>query len=90
MKITRKLVKDILTGIDNTSFDNGRVLCFISFLVYYGMAIASFCTGHPWSALDFSGGIGGMAVGFGINLKLKHATEPKDLQESESNQGLAK
>lgn len=73
---TRKLIKDILTGIDNQSFDNGRVVCLISFLVYYVMAIVGMCMGHPWSAIDFASGIGAMAVGFGINLRLKHNTEP--------------
>lgn len=72
----RKLLKDILTGIDNKSFDNGRVVCLLSFLVYYGIAISGIHSGHPWTAMDFASGIGAMAVGFGINLRLKRKTEP--------------
>lgn len=72
-----KLVKDILTGIDKQSYDSGRVLCFLCYIVYFYMAIISTIHGHPWSAIDFSGGAGAMAVGFGINIKLKSDTEPK-------------
>lgn len=72
-----KIMKDILTGIDNHSYDNGRVVCAISFLVYYIMAISSLCSIHPWTAMDFAGGVGAMAVGFGVNLRLKRHTEPK-------------
>ena len=71
-----KLFNDILTCSDNKTFDNGRVICLLSFLVYYGLAIMSTVHGTPWSPLDFSGGACAMAVGFGINLKLKRRTEP--------------
>lgn len=72
-----KITKDILTGANNRDFDNGRVVCLLSFVVYYSLAIAAIFKGHPWSALDFASGIGGMAVAFGVNLRLKRSTEPK-------------
>lgn len=74
--IIYKAMKDILTGIDNETFDNGRVLCLFSYLVYFGLAIASFFVEHPWGAIDFAGGIGAMGVGFGVHLKLKEGSEP--------------
>ena len=72
-----KLFKDILTGIDNETYDNGRVLCIISFTVYFALAIWSFLVHHGWAPMDFSGGATAMAVGFGVNIKLKSDTEPK-------------
>ncbi len=77
MNMVSKLFKDILTGADNTSFDNGRVMCSLSFIVYFTLAVLNTCNGHPWGALDFAGGVSAIAVGFGINLRLKRPTEPK-------------
>lgn len=71
-----KLLRDILTGADNESYDNGRVVCVLSFLVYFGLAISNTALGHVWSAMDFSSGASAMAIGFGLNLRLKQPTEP--------------
>lgn len=71
-----KLMKDILTGIDNHTFDNGRVIALFSFATYNTMALASFYVMHPWSATDYATGAAAMAVGFGFNLRLKRKTEP--------------
>jgi membrane-associated protease RseP (regulator of RpoE activity) len=72
-----KLFKDILTCANNVDYDIGRVICLVSYLVYFGLSIIDTSLGHSWSAMDFSGGVGTMAVGFGVNFKLKQDTEPK-------------
>lgn len=72
-----KIFKDILTGVNNETYDNGRVLCFISFVVYFTLAIWSMFKGLEWHPVDFAGGAGGMAAGFGVHIKLKSETEPK-------------
>ena len=36
-----KLLKDILTGIDKKTYDNGRVCCLLSYIVYFMMALGS-------------------------------------------------
>jgi hypothetical protein len=72
-----KLLTDIMTGVDNKTFDNGRVLSITSFISYYVLALINILEGHSWSAMEFASGIGAMAVGFGIHLKLKSDTEPK-------------
>lgn len=77
MSAFTKLLKDILTGIDQETYDSGRVLCLCSFLIYFIIAIATTAMGKPWSPIDFSAGIGTMAVGFGINLHMKRLTEPQ-------------
>jgi hypothetical protein len=71
-----KFWRDILTGIDGQTYDNGRVLCFMSYMVYFGLAIAALAIGKPWQPMDFASGVGTMAVGFGVNLHLKKSTEP--------------
>ena len=71
-----KMVKDILTGIDNETYDHGRVLGVLSYIFYYCYAFANLWQGHPWAAIDFASGISAMAVAFGIHLKLKSGTEP--------------
>ena len=71
-----KLIKDILTGKDGETYDSGRVLCLVSFLVYFALAFIGASDGEPWTALNFASGAGTMAVGFGINLKVKQSTEP--------------
>ena len=72
----KKLCCDILTCSDNRTFDNGRVICILSYLMYFILAVLSYATNHPWGAMDFSAGATAMAVGFGINLRLKYKTEP--------------
>jgi hypothetical protein len=74
--LIHKVIKDILTGIDNETFDNGRVLCLLSYVIYFVLALASFYMLHPWGAVDFAAGVGAMGVGFGVNLKLKEGSEP--------------
>lgn len=74
----RKILNDILTGSDNKSYDHGKVLGFISFIFYYALAFASLLEGHAWQAMDFASGVGTMAVGFGVHLKLKNDDPVKD------------
>lgn len=78
--ILQKVIKDILTGIDNKTYDNGRLLCLLSYLIYFMLAIMSFWSSNPWGALDFAGGISAMSVGFGVHLKLKEGSEPDAIQ----------
>jgi hypothetical protein len=72
----KKFIKDILTGIDNETFDHGRVMSLFSFISYVGYAVVNLALSHPWGAMDFAGGLSALAVGFGVHLKLKQDTEP--------------
>ena len=71
-----KVLKDIHTGIDNQTFDHGRIMASLSFIAYFGYAVANLVMSHPWTAVDFAGGVSALAVSFGIHLKLKQGTEP--------------
>lgn len=72
-----KFFKDIMTGIDNETYDSARVLCFMSHIVYFIMAFFSYVIEKPWQPVDFASGVGAMAVGFGIHLYMKKDTEPQ-------------
>jgi len=71
-----KIFRDILTGADNTTYDQGRVLCLLSHIVYYVMAGVGYAIEKPWAPMDFASGIGTMVVAFGVHLYLKKDTEP--------------
>lgn len=75
LMLSKKFITDILTDITGEKFDNGKVLCFLSFVVYFGLAFGNIFISKPWQAMDFAGGIGTMAVGFGVHLNL---TKDKD------------
>lgn len=71
----KKILNDAMTDADNETFDNARVLCFLSFLIYFSMGIGSMFTGDPWGPMDFAGGVTAMAVGFGVNFHLNRAKD---------------
>lgn len=71
-----KFINDVLTGADNKSVDVGRVAFLASYAGFFIFGIVSVCLHHPWTALDYSSGVTAMAVGWGVNLKLKKDTEP--------------
>jgi hypothetical protein len=79
------MLKDILTGIDNETYDNGRIICLLSFIIYFCMALGSIVVDEPWAPMDFASGIGTMAVGFGVNLHLKRYTEPPEKMKDDVN-----
>ena len=72
-----KFIRDILTGVDNETYDHGRVMSLMSFMSYIGYGIGNLIMQHPWSAIDFASGLTALAVGFGVHLKLKSDTEPQ-------------
>ncbi len=76
-------MKDCLTGRDNMTYDASKFLGAIAFICYIALAVYNSYKGTPWSAADISGGISAMAVAFGINLRLKHPTEPEDKKEED-------
>ncbi len=80
MNLIKKIIKDSLTGADNVSYDNGRVLCSVSFIAFFLLSGVSVHYGHFWSPIEFASGVATMAVGFGINLHLKKQTEPGETE----------
>lgn len=71
----KKLVVDLFTGIDNATWDLGRVLLAVGCCVMAGGGVMTIIRG----ALDFvafGGGFGGLLIGGGGLLALKRQTEP--------------
>lgn len=78
-----KIFKHSLTLSDNETFDGSKVLCFVSFVIYFSLAIYDTINSGHWSPIDFAGGLGALAVGFGINLKLTQPPVEKNKEKSE-------
>lgn len=72
-----KLIKDILTGVDNQTYDVGRLLWVLGVLVYLGLSITALVKGQPWEPQSFGIGLGAVLAGGGAALGFKKATEPQ-------------
>lgn len=72
-----KLVKDILTGYDNNTYDSARVLCVLSLIIYFGLSISSYLVHMIFEPIGFASGIATIVVGFGVHIYFKQDTEPK-------------
>lgn len=74
----KKFALDCLTGIDGQSFDLGRVLWVLAFLV--GIALEIYCTVIERTNFDlqqYGIGVGALLVAGGASLNLKAKTEPQ-------------
>lgn len=72
----KKLLKDILTGANNKTFDNGRVLGFIVVMSYLFFTLYDVVMTHTFEYEQFGIGITAIFTGIGFNLKLKETSEP--------------
>lgn len=78
MNILFKIIKDSITSPDNVNFDNGRIICSLSFTIYYILAFYNAYLSHGWTAVEFASGCTAMAVGFGIKLHLTDKSIQKE------------
>lgn len=70
-----KFFKDILTDVDNETFDDSRVMEFFSFVSFHLYGFFNIVVNHPWRAVDYAAGVSALAVAFGIKRKLKNDSE---------------
>lgn len=72
----KKFTKDCVTGIDGQSYDLGRVLWALAFLI--GIALEVFCvvTARTFDLQQYGIGVGALLVAGGASLNLKAKTEP--------------
>jgi hypothetical protein len=71
--LIKKILKDSFTGVDNKTYDLGRILIaigFVSLLIFQAFE-------KQFNAFQFAGAIGALLSAGGILLKLKETTEPK-------------
>lgn len=76
MNLALKFVNDILTGIDGESYDLGRLLWVLAFLIGIGLEIYSVITGAKFDLQAYGVGVGALLVTGGAALGLKSSTEP--------------
>ena len=82
----KKLLNDILTGIDNKTFDIGRIAIFSSVIVMLCLIVAKFIVTHEFNAIEVGAGLGGIFAGGGGMLAFKAKTEPsRDNNDELSN-----
>lgn len=70
-------LKHCFTGADNSTYDIGRVLWAIAFLVGMGLTIYGVFSAKPFDLQAFGIGVGALILAGGAALKLKESTEPK-------------
>ncbi len=73
----KQFIKDCLTGIDGESFDIGRVLWALAFLIGMGLEIYSVIEGKQFDLQAFGIGVGALLLAGGGALNLKSKTEPQ-------------
>lgn len=74
------ILKHMLTGIDNTTWDIGRLIGAASAGVGLGLQVLDVVRGRPFDMQAFGLGCGALAVGVGAMLKLKAGTEPEGVR----------
>lgn len=75
-KTILKFCKDCITGIDGQSYDIGRVLWVLAFMVGIGLEITSVWTRRYFDLQAYGLGVGALLVAGGAALQLKAKTEP--------------
>jgi hypothetical protein len=73
-----KFIKDILTGIDNATYDIAKVVCVPAFFTFFGLEIYQVLEkGIVFDMQQFGIAFGLMISALGAALKLKETSEPK-------------
>ena len=74
----KKIFKDITTGIDNKTYDAGRVYLLIAMLVFCFSTVYSIYMQVQFDFQSFGIGFGALMTGAGLGIKLKENTEPQE------------
>lgn len=82
-KKMKNFIIQILTGIDNTTFDIVRVLGFVAGVVMIGIAIYLTIVTGAFDFIAFGGAFTGLLVSIGGGVALKQNAEPKPIEEAE-------
>ena len=70
-------LKHCFTGADNATYDIGRVLWALAFLIGLIMHVYMTLTSKPYDLQAYGLGIGAILLAGGAALKMKDSTEPK-------------
>jgi hypothetical protein len=72
----KDLFKSMFTGKDNITYDLGRVLWAVAFVVGIVLSIFGFVYSRQFDLVNYGLGVSGLLVAGGAALKLKETTEP--------------
>lgn len=72
-----EFLKHCFTGADNQTYDIGRVLWALAFVIGLGMHVFMTLAGKPYDLQSFGLGVGALLLAGGAALKIKDTTEPK-------------
>ena len=72
-----KIIKDILTNADCTTFCHARVSGALTTVIYWGMAIGSFIVNHTFDPVTFATGYATIIVAVCGGAYIKKDTESK-------------
>lgn len=72
----KKFSKDCVTGIDGQSYDLGRVLWALAFLIGIGLEVFCVIAGRIFDLQQYGIGVGALLLAGGGALNLKAKTEP--------------
>ena len=78
-----KLFKDILTGIDNKTYDNVRVYMLLGVLTYLACTVYHLYDDNVFDFVAFGSGFGVIMAGGGAGIGLKMKTEPCERKEDD-------
>lgn len=72
-----KFFKDILTGIDGSTYDNIRVYMLLGVLVYLGSSLWHLYDDNLFDFVAFGTGFAAILAAGGAGIMFKKETEPK-------------
>jgi hypothetical protein len=70
-------LKHCFTGADNTTYDIGRVLWAVAFVIGLAMHVYMTLIGKPYDLQAYGLGIGAILLAGGAAIKMKESSEPK-------------
>ena len=72
-----KILRQLLTGADNSTHDVGRWLWLAGFIAYIAFQGYAILKGQSWDPQEFSIGLGAVLALGGAGVAVKASTEPK-------------
>jgi hypothetical protein len=79
-----KLFQDILTELDNETYDLSKLLWMLSVVVFLIVSIIAILKGQTWNPGEYGLGIAAVLAGGGAGVSLKNFTRP-DSKTSEKS-----
>jgi len=70
------MLRNIFTGVDNTTFDMGRVLWFLTHIGYLALSVWHVAQGGAIDFVQWASGAGLVLGAGGASLMVKSKTEP--------------